>query len=99
MRSRKVKDIDKVLRKKGFEKISHKKKKHHSYYYLYAKGKKTHIFTYLSHGAKGGDYSKELMSRVSQQLKFKENKLAEDFLDCPMGESQYLSMLDDLGEL
>jgi hypothetical protein len=97
MRSRKVKDIEKVLLAKGFKLL--KNKSDHYYYHLFYDGKKTNIFTFLSHGAKSDDYSSELMNRIKKQLHFIDSKLAENFLDCPMSEKDYLKMLLELKEL
>lgn len=99
MKSRKVSDIEKVLTSKGFQKSASKTKTHHAYLSLMYDGKKTHIYTYLSHGAKSSDYSKGLMSAIKKQLKFQDTKKAEDFLDCPMSEEQYIKMLQKQGEL
>lgn len=99
MRRRSVKDIEKALLAKGFEKISSKQKSHHSFYYFIYKGKRSSINTYLSHGAKSNDYGVELMNKIKHQLKFQDSKIAESFLDCPFKEEQYIDMLEKMGEL
>ncbi|MGE8535157.1 MAG: hypothetical protein ACN6OJ_11295 [Chryseobacterium sp.] len=48
MKARKVKDLMKVLKKKGFE--LNPEKDHHNFYYLMVDGKKSSIYTYFSHG-------------------------------------------------
>lgn len=92
MRARKPLDIEKALLKKGFIKESDS---HHNYYYLTVDGKKTDLYTYLSHGKTSKDYGKNLMNKVKLQLRFTDSKKAELFLDCPMTEAQYIKMLKD----
>ncbi len=99
MKKRSVKDIEKALLKKGFEKISSKQKSHHTFYYFVYKGKRTDIHTYLSHGGKSSDYGSGLMNKVQHQLKFQDSKLADAFLDCPFKEHQYIDMLKKSKEL
>lgn len=99
MKPRSVKDIERALLKKGFQKLSSTKKTHHSFYYFIHNGKKTNINTYLSHGAKSKEYSSGLMNNIQHQLKFVDSKLAESFLDCPFKEEQYIEMLQKNGEL
>ena len=99
MKPRPVKDIEKSLLKKGFQKLSSKQKSHHSFYYFIHNGKKTNINTYLSHGAKSKEYSSSLMNKIQHQLKFEDSKLAESFLDCPFKEEQYIEMLRKSGDL
>lgn len=99
MKVRSVKDIEKALLAKGFEKVTSKQKSHHTYYYFNHDGKRTGVYTYLSHGSKSSDYGPQLMSKIKQQLKFQDAKLAEAFLDCPFKEHQYIDMLKKLEEL
>lgn len=91
MRVRKVKDIQKVLKKKGF--ILNPDKNDHKFYYLHINGKKQSIFTYISHGQH--EYGKNLMSRIKIQLKFPDQQTAEDFFNCPMSGEQYVAMLQN----
>jgi predicted RNA binding protein YcfA (HicA-like mRNA interferase family) len=95
MKPRKSKDIQSVLEKKGF--VLEPRKEHHQFYYLETDGKKQRIYTYLSHGAK--EYDARLMNMIKKQLKFRDNKLAEDFFDCPMSGKQYVEMLKGGGDL
>ena len=96
MKVRKVKNIVKTLKKKGFVE---ERDGHHALYYLYVDGLKTTIYTYMSHGPGSKDYGKKLMGQVKKQLKFEDTKKAERFLDCPMKEVEYVEMLRDLGEV
>ena len=92
MRARKPKDIEKALLKKGFVKES---ESHHHYYYLIINGKKSDLYTYLSHGKQSKDYGTKLMEKVKKQLRFTDRKKAELFLDCPMSAEQYITMLEE----
>lgn len=98
MKVRSPKDIEKAILSKGFEKGSSKDKTHHSFYYFIYNGKKTNIYTYLSHGTKS-IYGSGLMSKIKHQLKFIDSKIADDFLDCPFKEEQYINMLKQAGEI
>jgi len=99
MKVRSVKDIEKALLAKGFEKASSKQNSHHSYYYFIHNGRRSDIYTYLSHGAKSNEYGSSLMNMIKKQLKFSDSKIAERFLDCPFKEHQYIDMLKEAGEL
>ncbi|WP_158798342.1 type II toxin-antitoxin system HicA family toxin [Pedobacter sp. L105] len=90
MRARKPKDIEKALLKKGF--ISNEES-HHKYYILHYDGKKTDIYTYLSHSKRTEDYGTNLMQKIKQQLRFNNTRSAERFLDCPMTQNEYIEML------
>lgn len=95
MKPRKSKDIQRVLKRKGF--ILEPEKDHHQFYYLEIDGKKQAIKTYFSHGK--SEYNKFLMGQIKKQLRFNETKKAEDFFDCPMSGEQYIEMLIELGEI
>jgi predicted RNA binding protein YcfA (HicA-like mRNA interferase family) len=95
MRTRKSKEIISALERKGFE--LNPDKDSHKFYYLVRGGKKTTIYTFISHGNK--EYDKNLMSIVKRQLKFRENQKMEDFFDCPMTGDDYVRMLEENGEL
>jgi len=99
MKTRSARDIEKALLAKGFQATSTKKKSHHYYYHFFYKGKKSNVYTYLSHGAKSMDYGKRLMNEVKNQLKFQDSSVAEAFLDCPFKEEDYIAMLKKNGEL
>ncbi len=95
MKPRKMKDVKKVLSKKGF--IIDPKKDHHEFYFLEIEGKKHNVYTYFSHGKK--EYGANLTSNIKKQLKFKEISKAEDFFDCPMSGDDYINMLKANGNL
>lgn len=95
MKPRKVKEIQRVLEKKGF--VLEPKKDDHNFYYLSLNGKKHSIYTYISHGSK--EYDKNLMAQIKKQLKFTDISKAEDFFDCTLDGEQYVEMLIDSGEI
>jgi hypothetical protein len=99
MKVRSVKDIEKSLLKKGFEKTSSKEKSHHTFYYFIYNGKRSDVYTYLSHGSKSTEYGPSLMNKIRHQLKFEDAKTAERFLDCPLTQEQYIEILKKIGEL
>lgn len=91
MKVRKVKDLEKVLKKKGF--ILNPETDHHKFYYLHIDGIKYPIYTYLSHGI--DEYGNELMSAIKKQLKFDNTKNLENFFDCPLTKEKYIKLLKD----
>lgn len=95
MKSRKTKDLQRVLLAKGF--ALYPEKQHHQFYYLLVDGKKTAIKTYFSRGLK--EYGDTLMQLVKKQLKFAQTRQAEDFFDCPMTAEQYVALLRETGQL
>ena len=86
----KTRKIDSALIRKGFVK---KEKRDHIYYILYVNGKKTQIRTKLSHSSK--EYNDGLLSAIRKQLKFNSKKELENFINCPLSEEEYISMLMD----
>lgn len=95
MKVRKVKDLVKTLKKKGFE--LYPEKDHHKFYYLIVDGKKTSINTYISHGA--SEYGDTLMQMVKKQLRFQNTRTAEDFFDCPLTMDKYIKILKEQGDI
>ncbi|WP_034695500.1 hypothetical protein [Chryseobacterium sp. JV274] len=95
MKARKVKDLMKVLKKKGFE--LNPEKDHHNFYYLMVDGKKSSIYTYFSHGKT--EYATSLMQMIKRQLCFQNTKTAEDFFDCPLTKEKYIEILKEQGDL
>lgn len=91
MKTRKTKDIQRVLLKKGFK--IHPEKDHHQYYILTIDGKKQSVRTYFSHSLK--EYNPYLMNLIKKELKFTDSNKAEQFFDCPMTEEMYIQMLKE----
>jgi hypothetical protein len=99
MKKRKTKDLESVLKKKGFTSKANKKRPNHKFFHLEYDNKITHIYTFLSHGAKSKEYDDGLMNKMKKQLKFPTSKDADDFFDCPMSYADYIDLLKDSGEL
>ncbi|WP_375417725.1 hypothetical protein [uncultured Hymenobacter sp.] len=60
-------------------------------------GQKTAVKTYFSHGLK--EYGDPLIQLIKKQLKFRQTRQAEDFLDCPMSGEQYVALLRETDNL
>jgi hypothetical protein len=88
----KTKDIAAALTKKGFVAERGKRRKKHTFYFLYVNGKKTRIWTELSHGIT--EYSDDLLTSVRKQLKFEKNRELKEFIDCPTTYEKYVEMLE-----
>jgi predicted RNA binding protein YcfA (HicA-like mRNA interferase family) len=82
----KSRDIRKALLQKGF-KISNSD---HTFYTFYYRGKKTNIFTKISHGET--DISVSLISKMARQIKLSKNEF-KSFVDCPLTAELYLEHL------
>lgn len=95
MKVRKVKDLTKVLKKKGFE--LHPEKDDHNFFYLIVDGKKSSVFTFFSHGY--SEYGDSLMLKIKKQLRFQNTKVAEDFFDCPLTKEKYIALLKEQGDI
>lgn len=87
MKPRKVRDIDKALTKKGFEKI----KTHHVLYILHVDGEPTRIRTFISNGLT--EYDNSLLGKMKNQLGFNSQSDFEKLLDCPLGHEEYVEIL------
>ncbi|HIH97312.1 MAG TPA: type II toxin-antitoxin system HicA family toxin [Thermoplasmata archaeon] len=86
---KKTRNIAAALTKKGFREEPRRKK--HDFYYFYENGKKTRIWTKLSHGV--SEYNDDLLTEMRKQLKFEKKKDLEKFIDCPFKKEDYLEML------
>lgn len=84
----KTKNIQKVLKKKGFKEI---KDRDHIYFFVYYNGKKSDIFTKLSHSI--DEYGDDLLSMVQHQLCLPKKNDLKRLLDCPMGEEEYMGLI------
>lgn len=81
-------NIEKALQKKGFK----EEERDHRYYILYSGTKKTAVFTKISYGNKYKVYGKELLSKMSRQLKLSNKELLE-LIDCDISGDEYLKIL------
>jgi hypothetical protein len=92
MAKRKTAKIGSALQRKGFQ----KEETHHTYYYFIYNGKKTEIYTYLSHGKK--DISPYLRSKMANQLKIKPEEF-DKLIDCTMSEDDLIIQYNERGLL
>ena len=84
----KSKEIGASLKKKGFvENLS----RDHIRYTLYVDGKKTEIYTFISHGKK--DYDDFLISKVKNQLRLQSKSEFQNLIECPMTKENYIKLL------
>ena len=82
--------IDKALRKKGFE-VSNKN--HHFYYYM-NNGKKTNIFTKTSHSS--DEINDTLIKKMADQVRLEKNEFKE-LVQCTLSGERYREILIDKG--
>jgi hypothetical protein len=81
----KTKDIESALSRKGFQ-VHHSK---HKIYILYINGKKTRIFTFISHGIK--EYGDTLLGAMKKQLHLSNEEL-RGLIKCPLSEEQLIEI-------
>jgi predicted RNA binding protein YcfA (HicA-like mRNA interferase family) len=89
---RKTKDVCENLLKKGFTQRNGGDK----YFHLFVDGKKTPVFTFVSHGAK--EIHDGLLGQMAKQTKLVKKEFL-DLVDCPMTEPQYLGLLRERGHI
>ena len=87
--TRKGRDIDASLRKKGF---SRDVSGDHVYYYFGG----TRVKTKMSHGMMSSSLSVELISDMARQLRLTKRQFL-DLIDCPLDEAGYRAILEKLG--
>jgi len=91
----KAKDIQKALKKKGFQK---KEGGRHTKYILYVNGKKTRVITVFSRGRNKKELGDDLIKRIMKQLHFNnEEDKFRDFVECPLTYEDYLELLREKG--
>ena len=86
MNPRKTKEIESALLAKGFRKAN----RDHSYFFLHVDGKKTSVWTKISHGMR--EYSGGLLRTVVRQLRLSKSQF-NDLVDCPMSGDEYVDLL------
>lgn len=89
----KTRKIVSSLTKKGFEPKKGRSK--HIKYTLFVNGKKTSIFTWISHGM--DEYEDGLLNAMRKELRLETSKELEDLIDCPMSIEVLLSLLSKRG--
>lgn len=87
-----ARDVTKALSKKGFR----QREGDHKYYHLYVAGKKTPIFTKVSHGEQ--EIGDPLVSGMAKQLKLSTGQF-RSLVDCQLEESAYLDLLREQGQI
>ncbi len=83
--------IEAALTKKGFQKTKVNKRIHHKKYTLFVDGRKTSVYTFISH--KKMDYSRNLLSAVKKELCLDTSEELNDLISCPMSYKAYLELL------
>jgi len=64
--------------------------------WLYVEGKKTAIYTKISHGR--SDYDDNLLAEMAKQLRLRRREF-DDLVQCPMKEEEYRRRLEEGGYL
>lgn len=82
--------IKSSLVKKGFQ----AEDGDHKFYTLYCDGKKTQIFTKVSHGKK--EIGEPLITQMAHQTKLSKQDFS-DLIHCPLKKERYIQMMKDLG--
>jgi len=85
----KTRKIVSSLKKKGFNPKKGKSK--HIKYTLYVNGKKTSIFTWVSHGL--DEYNDQLLNAMRKELSLESNQELNDLIECPMSAEALISLL------
>lgn len=86
----KTAQIDKALKKKGFEASN---KDHHFYYYM-NNGKKTNIFTKTSHSS--DEIGDGLIKKMADQVRLEKNEFKE-LIQCTLSGEKYKQILINKG--
>lgn len=94
MSSKDTLDIARALLGKGFR----QRQGDHKRYFLYVDGRKTSIWTKLSHSVK--QYGPNLLAKIQKQLRFQgDRQRFNDLLDCPMSYEEYVAYLRERGHI
>jgi hypothetical protein len=83
--------IENSLEYKGFQK---NERHHHFFVYYTQEGKKTQIMTKTSHTQKKKTISEPLLNQMARQCKLTSSEFL-DFIDCPMDQNKYESILKE----
>ena len=89
---RKTLTVVENLQRKGFRKRQGGDK----YFHLFVAGKKTAVYTFVSHGER--EIHDGLLSQMAKQTKLAKKEFLE-LVDCPMTEARYLEMLRERGHV
>jgi hypothetical protein len=85
----KARDVSSVLKQKGFEEYPDRD---HTFYFFHYSGKKTSVYTKISHGET--DIGDPLCSLMARQMKLTKSQF-RDFIDCPLTVEEYTKVLED----
>jgi hypothetical protein len=83
------------LNKKGF--LSKKGKSKHIKYTLYVNGKKTGIYTWISHGL--DEYEDRLLNAMRKEIHLETSQELDDLIECPMSKDALIYLLTKRGEI
>lgn len=83
---RKAREVRSALQTKGFQ----EERRDHWYYFLYHNGKKSNIYTKVSHGET--EISTGLCSAMARQIKLTSPQFGE-FVDCKLTAEKYVELL------
>ena len=87
-----VRDVLKGLEKKGFR----RRDNDHTFLHLLIDGRKTPVFTKVSHGEKQlGD---NLLAVMARQLRINGRQFRE-LIDCPLSQDEYVQLLREGGHI
>ena len=90
MKPLKTDKIESSLVKKGFS----AENGDHKYYILYCNGKKTQIFTKVSHGKP--EIGEPLLGKMAKQVRLSKKDFA-DLIECPLSKERYMQMMKNQG--
>ena len=93
----KRREVERALRKKGFEK-SKGKHKHSIFNYYTKSGRKTGVWTITSHGSGGTDIGNSLLGSMARQCQLDKADF-ELLIRCPLSRDSYEDILRDSGAL
>jgi trans-2-enoyl-CoA reductase len=83
-----------VLEAKGFK----VREGDHSFYSLYVDGKKTSVFTKISHGSSYKVYSDSLLGFVKKQMSLTSEELRQ-YIECTISYDMYVQILKEKGRI
>ena len=85
-------EVERALSHKGFKRDDEKKS--HRYYRLFVNGKKTDVFTKVSHGSdrKYKTLGDPLVGQMARQLKISRTDLAK-LIECSLNEAGYVALV------
>lgn len=95
MSDRKRDEVENGLERKGFNKSNNDHKK---YIYYTFTGKKTSVWTKMSHGSNYNKLSEDMLRKIARQCRITRTDL-DKFLDCPLTRENYESMLIQAGHI